>query len=136
MKFFNKILIINLCLNYSSSFIFGIHKKPLLTKRNVRNNFNLKKIFNYFDDDDFEDFLESVYDDVYEEFELKYKHFEKNNTLYKDYRQSLLLPSNINIKNAKSDNFEVIKESSITFDDIGGYHNIKKELMQCSELLN
>ena len=135
MKLFSRILIINLCLNYSSSFNFGIHKKSLFTKRNVRNNFNLKKDFDYFDDDDFEDFLDSIYEDVYNEFELKYSHFDKNNTLYKDYRQSLILPNKINIKNAKSDNFEVIKESSITFNNIGGYHNIKKELMQCSELL-
>lgn len=36
----------------------------------------------------------------------------------------------------KSENFEVIKNSGLSFDDIGGYDNIKKELSQCIDLLN
>lgn len=42
--------------------------------------------------------------------------------------------SNI-IKRTKSANFEVINSSSLSFQDIGGYDNIKTELMQCADLL-
>jgi len=35
----------------------------------------------------------------------------------------------------KSDNFEVVTNTSVSFRDVGGYENIKKELLQCTDLL-
>jgi len=35
----------------------------------------------------------------------------------------------------KSDNFEIVTNSPVTFRDVGGYDNIKKELLQCTDLL-
>lgn len=39
-------------------------------------------------------------------------------------------------KNAKSDNFEVIRKSPYNFSHVGGYENIKQELAQCVDLLS
>ena len=36
----------------------------------------------------------------------------------------------------RSENYEVVKESPISFDDIGGYDKIKQELYQCVDILS
>ncbi len=38
-------------------------------------------------------------------------------------------------KKTSSENFEVFKNSDLNFTNIGGYENVKKELMQCSDIL-
>ncbi len=35
----------------------------------------------------------------------------------------------------KSENFQILRNNTMSFKDIGGYDSIKKELMQCSDLL-
>lgn len=35
----------------------------------------------------------------------------------------------------KSENFEIVANSSVSFKDVGGYENIKRELLQCTDLL-
>jgi len=35
----------------------------------------------------------------------------------------------------KSENFEVVRDNTFKFGDVGGYHNVKSELLQCIDLL-
>ena len=35
-----------------------------------------------------------------------------------------------------SENFEIVKESGVTFSDVGGYDNIKRELEQCIDIIS
>jgi cell division protease FtsH len=44
--------------------------------------------------------------------------------------------SNSQSSDKKSENFEIISKSPVSFQDVGGYHNIKRELEQCIDILS
>jgi cell division protease FtsH len=41
-----------------------------------------------------------------------------------------------NEANSKSENFEILKNIKINFSDVGGYENVKNELLQCVDILS
>jgi ATP-dependent 26S proteasome regulatory subunit len=55
-----------------------------------------------------------------------------NHTKFEDFRTKLNL--NVNV-NKKSQNFNVENNIDLTFDDVGGYDKIKKEMLQVSDIL-
>jgi cell division protease FtsH len=89
----------------------------------ITNNFNITKYI--------EDFKsESETENDLTTFNIQpqsNKHYYKNTRYQKE-------DSNDNFVSSDS-NFEIMKESSYSFKDFGGYDKIKKELMQCADIL-
>ena len=58
-----------------------------------------------------------------------------NNQIPPHSKQNPYIPSSMDKKKEGSENFEVLREVPYSFDDVGGYDNIKKELTQCIDIL-
>lgn len=50
-------------------------------------------------------------------------------------RNNQYMPQKIKRKRKGSENFEILEDTSYSFSDVGGYDNIKEELMQCIDIL-
>ena len=90
------------------------------------NSQNITLQYNSILNDEHEDDDMDVNDDplfLYEVFGIQIEDTKKSN-----HKISKTPPT-------KSENFEVVKDNSFKFADVGGYHNVKSELLQCIDLL-
>ena len=79
---------------------------------------------------------ENIYDDFDEdgfnnEYDYEYKPRSNKINIIINTGQG----QNQNKADTQSENFQLIQNSSYTFDNIGGYTSIKEELMQCADIL-
>ena len=107
---------------------------------------------NYYEDgEDAEDFIKkkrNTIEIIFKPLGFKSKSFEDDEMTFDEFKKMNKRIINHNIRETekeqqsikrrevlKSDNFEIIKNYDFTFQNIGGYDEIKKEMMQCVDML-
>lgn len=92
----------------------------------------------------FEDFEDFEYDETENELEnIENEEDEEISDIFAQTNRGNEISSNKGFRGSsnekkgpqKSENFEIIANSSVLFKDVGGYDNIKAELLQCTDLL-
>jgi cell division protease FtsH len=104
---------------------------------NYINNYNklVIKYKNYLNDDD-DDYDENLKNNSNNDNENNDDENLKNNyDQFQPYKRGRRTDNNNNNFISSDSNFEIVKNSKHSFNDLGGYDNIKKELLQCSDIL-
>jgi cell division protease FtsH len=116
------------------------HKYPIskynnawyVQKFNSKNDTRASQNFPYGDDDDDDeddaiDAIGAIFKTLSDNTEGKVRRIVVNKNVYKFGEQSS--------GRRQSENFEVVPNCEMRFGDVGGYENIKQELMQCVDIL-
>jgi SpoVK/Ycf46/Vps4 family AAA+-type ATPase len=84
-----------------------------------------------------QDYLDNINDeDIYDEDDFNNEYDYEFKPRPNKINYNIIINTNQNKeKDVKSENFELIQNSTYNFNDVGGYDLIKEELMQCADML-